>query len=140
MLLQRVFAVPVRIGSVLNMVDTITMDIATAVAAKAAETMTEQVQQAVAAVVRRIRDKLREDPDKVAALDAASAGDTAAAVPLARILDAEFALDPGFRDEIRALWLPAPPAAQGNAVSNVFSGRADKVIQMRDVHGDLTIS
>lgn len=122
------------------MVDTISMDIATTVAAKVAETMTEQAQQAVAAVVRRIRDKLRKDPDKIAALDAASTGDTAAAVPLARILDGEFALDPEFRDEIRALWLPVVPAVQGNAVSNVFSGKADKVIQLRDVHGDMTIS
>ena len=57
------------------------------------------------------------DPDKIATLDAASAGDTAAAVPLARI-----------------------PAVQGDAISNAFTGKANKVIQLRDVHGDLTIN
>jgi hypothetical protein len=122
------------------MADTLTMDIATTVATKVAGAMTEQAQQVVAAVVRKIRDKLRKDRDKVATLDAASAGDTAASVPLARILDGEFALDPGFRDEIRALWLQVAPAAQGDAVSNVFTGNADKVTQLRDVHGNLTIN
>lgn len=67
------------------MVDTLTMDIATAVATKAAETMTEQAQQAVATVVRKIRSKLHKDPDKLTALDAATPGDTAAAARLARI-------------------------------------------------------
>jgi hypothetical protein len=53
----------------------------------------------------------------------------------------EFAADPAFRDEIRALWLQAAPrAATGDAVSNVFYSKADKVIQLRDVHGDLNIS
>jgi uncharacterized protein (DUF2267 family) len=46
------------------MVDTITMDIVTTVAAKVTETMTEQAQQAVAAVLQKIRDKLRKDPEK----------------------------------------------------------------------------
>jgi hypothetical protein len=58
-------------------------------------------------------------------------------VPLARILDVEFALDPRFRDEIRAMWLLVASAAQGDAI---FNGKADKVIQLRDVHGDLTIN
>lgn len=122
------------------MVDTLTMDIATAVATRAAGAMTEQAQKAVAAMARKIREKLRKDPGKLAALDAASAGDAAALSPLARILDTEFAADPGFREEIRALWLPVASGAHDEAVSNVFTGKADKVAQLRDVHGDLTIN
>ena len=115
------------------------MAIATAVAGKAAESLTDQAAQAIAAIRRKIRERFRGNPGELPALDAAR-DDPSAAAGLARFLDAEFAADPAFRDEIRALWLQAAPAATDNAVSNVFHGKADKVVQLRDVHGDLNIS
>jgi hypothetical protein len=113
------------------------MAVATAVAGKAAESLTGQAGQAIAAIRRKIRDRFHGG--EVPALDAAR-DDPSAAARLARFLDAEFAADPAFRDEIRALWLQAAPAATDDAVSNVFYGTADKVVQLRDVHGDLNIS
>jgi hypothetical protein len=102
------------------------MAVATAVAGKAAETLTGQAAQAIAAIRRKIQERFR--------------GALSSADELAHALDAEFAADPAFRDEIRALWLQAAPAATDDAVSNVFYGKADKVIQLRDIHGDLNIS
>jgi hypothetical protein len=68
------------------------------------------------------------------------ADDGSATEPLARILDREFAADPSFRDEIRALWGQAASVTANYGVSNVFTGTADKVTQLGDVGGDLTIS
>jgi hypothetical protein len=59
---------------------------------------------------------------------------------LAQLLERELTADPAFADEIRALWLRAAPNTTDDAVSNAFYGKADKVIQLRDVHGDLNIS
>ena len=115
------------------------MAIATAVAGKAAESLTGQAGQAIAAIRRKIRARFRGDPGELPALDA-TRGDPSTVAGLARFLDAEFAADPAFRDEIRALWLQAAPAATDDAVSNIFHGKADKVVQLRDVHGDLNIS
>jgi hypothetical protein len=121
------------------MADPLTMAIATAVVGKATESLTGQATQAIAAIRRKIQERFRGDPGELPALDAAR-DDPSAAAGLARFLDAEFAADPAFRDEIRALWLQAAPAATDDAVSNVFYGKADKVVQLRDVHGDLNIS
>jgi hypothetical protein len=120
------------------MADPITMAIATAVAGKAAESLTDHARQAIATITTKVRERLRGRPGE-AALEAAIA-DPAAATELARLLDQEFAADQGFSDEIRALWLRAAPAATDNAVANVFRGKAEKVVQLRDVHGDLNIS
>jgi hypothetical protein len=121
------------------MADPLSMAVATAVAGKAAESLTGQAGQAIAAIRRKIRERFHRDPGEVPAPDATH-DDPSAAAGLVRFLDAEFAADPAFRDEIRALWLQAAPAATDDAVSNVFYGKADKVVQLRDVHGDLNIS
>jgi hypothetical protein len=121
------------------MADPLSMAVATAIAGKAAESLTGQAGQAIAAIRRKIRERFRGNPGELPALDAAR-DDPSAAAGLARFLDAEFAADPAFRGEIRALWLQAAPAATDDAVSNVFYGKADKVVQLRDVHGDLNIS
>jgi hypothetical protein len=120
------------------MADPLTMAIATAVVGKAAESLTGQAAEAVAAIRQKIRERFRGDPSEVPALDGAR-DDPSAMAGLARFIDMEFAADPAFRDEIRALWLQAASATD-DAVSNVFYGKADKVIQLRDVHGDLNIS
>jgi hypothetical protein len=117
------------------------MIIATNMAAKIAGTLTDQTQQAVVAIVQKVREKLRSRPDgsgEVATLDAVIAtGDPGAAEALAQVLEGLFARDPRFREEIRMLW---GSAGSDEHVTNVFSGQAGKVIMMRDVNGDLTIN
>ena len=123
------------------MADPFAMTIATSVAAKIADNLTEGARQAVLAIVRKIRDKIRSRPGapaETATLDAAiTSGDEPAAAALAQLLEALFAADLRFREEIYALWDSGRP---DDCVTNVFQGKADKVIMMRDVHGDLTIN
>jgi hypothetical protein len=120
-------------------VDPITLAIASAAAGKAAEMLTEQGRQAVAEIVRRVREKFRGNPAKLAILDAAK-DDDAKVGQLASLLDEASAQDPEFGARIRALWNQAGIAASDGGVVNVFHGAAEKVIQLRDVHGDLNIS
>ena len=125
------------------MADTLTLAIATAVASKSAEKMTEQAQQAIADIVQRIREKLatrHQTRAEVAILESAIDDDGSATEPLARILDREFTADPSFRDEIRALWGQAASVNANYGVLNVFTGTADKVTQLGNVGGDLTIN
>lgn len=90
-------------------------------------------------MVEKLRDRFRKSPDKAKILD--SAIETpGAADSLVRLLHQEFAGDPRFRDQIRELLLQVSPVLAADAVSNVFTGRAEKVVQLRDVHGDLNIS
>jgi hypothetical protein len=121
------------------MADPLTLAIATAVAGKSAEVMTEQARQAISVIVQKIRAKFSTHPHDAAVLDTATRGESEPDA-LVQLLEREFAADPAFRSEIRALWLQAAPNATDDAVSNAFYGKADKVIQLRDVHGDLTIS
>jgi hypothetical protein len=123
------------------MVDPLAMTVATTIVTKIADTLTDRAQQAVGAVVRRIREKLRARPgvsDEVAAFDAEIAtGDASAVEALAGTIGRLFEADPGFRDEIQGLW---NVVRLDESVTNVFHGKADKVIMMRDVNGDLTIN
>jgi hypothetical protein len=125
------------------MADPITMAIATAVAGKAAESMTDQARKCLAALVRRIKDKFRDRPAGQAALEAAQRdpGSGALAGELARALDEASAEDPEFGTQLRELWdrVGLRAAAGDQGVVNVFHGRAGKVVQLRDVHGDLSI-
>jgi hypothetical protein len=121
------------------MADPLTLAIATAVAGKSAEAVTEQVRRTISVIVQKIRAKFSTHPHDVAVLDTVTCGESEpdALVPL---LEREFAADPAFRNEIRALWLQTAPDATDNAVSNAFYGKAEKVIQLRDVNGDLNLS
>lgn len=113
--------------------------IASAAAGKAAESLTEQGKQAVAAIVRRIREKFRERPGELAVLDEAT--DNHARVnELAVLLDETSAHDPEFGSHIRALWNHAGLTVADSGIVNQFRGEASKVIQLRDVHGDLNIN
>jgi hypothetical protein len=122
---------------------TLALAVATAVAGKVAATLTEKGQQAVAEIVKKIRERLRSRPKDAAVLDAAVAGQTEAPA-LARVLDREFAADLGFRAEIEALWRQAGTvnATVTNAANatNVFTGTAEKVVQIGGDVDDLTIN
>jgi len=123
------------------MADPLAVTLASSVAVKIADSLTDQAQQAVAAIVRKIREKLRSRPDEPAALatlDAVIAtSDPPAMEALARMLDRLFVADPRFRAEMQVLW---DSAQLSDGVTNVFHGKAGKVIMMRDVNGDLTIN
>jgi hypothetical protein len=120
------------------MTDPVTLAIATAVAGKAAESLTDQARDCLTALVRRIREKFRDQPAARATLEAAR--DEKGAAELARELELACAQDPEFGAQIRALWEQIRAAGAGDNVLNVFSGRADKVVQLRDVHGDVHLS
>jgi hypothetical protein len=121
------------------MADPVTMAIATAVAGKAAESLTDQARECLAALARRIRDKFRDRPAGQAALAAAQddPGSGAAVGELARALDEAGAEDPEFGRQVRELWTQVRAGDHGAV--NIFHGRADKVVQLRDLHGDLHI-
>jgi hypothetical protein len=125
------------------MPDPITTAIATAIASQTAQTLTSQATHTLAEIARRIKDKFRERPADLAILS--SAQDDPASPErislLARALHQAALDDPDFGEEILALWTqPTAAAVTGDASVNAFHGRADKVIQIRDVHGDLNIS
>jgi hypothetical protein len=124
------------------MSDPVTLAIATAVAGKAAESLPGQSGAGLAALVRRIREKFRDRPAGQAALTAAQDDPGPGAVAeLAVALDEAGAEDPEFGRQIRELWdnVRTAATASDHGVVNVFHGRADKVVQLRDVHGDLRI-
>lgn len=127
------------------MPDPITTAIATAVASQAAQALTAQATSTITEIVRRIRSKFRDRPTDLAILaDAQSHPDSADRVSaLADVLRRAAFDDPAFGQEITALWTQAQAeitAATGDGVINTFHGNADKVIQLRDVHGNLTIN
>ncbi|MCG5212693.1 hypothetical protein [Streptosporangium sp. KLBMP 9127] len=113
-------------------------------AGKAVEVAGEPAKEAVAGLVRKVREKFRGRPADEAILGAA-AGEPGSAERLAELREAlrrSMAEDPAFRDEVQALWGRArlDASAEGDGVVNIFQGRAEKSIQLRDVHGGLTIN
>jgi hypothetical protein len=115
-----------------------TMAIATAAAGKITESLTDGARESVAAIVRRIREKFRQQPAALATLEAAC-DDPARIQDLAALLDEAMTRDPEFGHQIRALWQQTAIRASDEGVVNVFRGHAEKVVQLRDVHGDLSI-
>jgi hypothetical protein len=119
--------------------DPITTAIATAVAGSATQSLTAQASHILAEIANRLRRKFRERQNDlaapVAAQDAPASRDQVAR--LAESLHQFSVDDPAFGEEIMALWRQYLVAV-GN-VSNNFQGQAEKVVQLRDIHGDLNI-
>ncbi|GAA4311269.1 hypothetical protein ACFQY7_28725 [Actinomadura luteofluorescens] len=119
-----------------------TVAVATAMAGKAVEVAGEPVRAAVAELSRRVRERFRGRPADEEAL-ARAVGDPAPdqIAGLAGAVERLMAEDPGFGVELRNLWNQAQTnaAATNDGVVNVLNGRAGRVIQLRDVHGDLNI-
>lgn len=126
------------------MADPITTAIATAVAGGMAQSLSDQARASLTALTQRLREKFARHPAATAALDAAlhDPGSSARVSELARAIAEACAEDPEFGRQIRASWDQVRPAAaaRDDAVINTFQGTADKVVQLRDVHGDLRIS
>lgn len=120
------------------MTDPLTVAIATAAAGKVTESLTDGARESVAAIVRRIREKFQRQPAALATLEAAC-DEPARIQDLAALLDEAITGDPEFGRQLHALWRQAAVQASGDGVVNVFHGDAEKVIQLRDVCGDLNI-
>lgn len=117
------------------MTDPMTVAIATAMAGKAVEVAGEPVRAAVAEISRRLRERFRTRPPDEAALARAAEDPEALHTAIQRLLDE----DPALRTELETLWNQAQTTAADDAVVNIFNGRAEKVIQLRDIQGDLNI-
>jgi hypothetical protein len=144
------------------MADPLTLAIATAAAGKAVELTGQPVKEGIVALGRMVRGRFSGQPADAEILNGAVADpkDGARIVRLAEALrrameqdpgladDLEVALqraldeDPEFRDVVgnRRQQIPVDATANDEAVTNVFNGTAEKVIQLRDVHGGLTIN
>jgi hypothetical protein len=125
------------------MPDPITMAIATAVAGRAAESLTEQARLALAEITRRVRRKFTEQPSDLATLTAAqdNPGSPEHISQLAHALRRAALHDPAFGRDIDSLWTQVrmEATARDDGVANIFHGQAEKVVQLRDIHGDLNI-
>jgi len=118
---------------------TIAGAIATGVATKTGETISNAAQNAITTLVRTVRQRFSGHPEGESALAAAKADPESApkTKDLATILQTVMDQDPAFAADIQALW----SQVQGDeTVVNNFHGQAKTVVQMRDVHGGLTIN
>jgi hypothetical protein len=116
--------------------------VATALATKGAEAAIAGTRSAVGALARLVRR--RGDRGRTAtALDRAIAapGDRQRTADLAEAIAAAMAADPRFAAQVRARWeaVAADEPAGRGAVVNHVSGTADKVVQARDIHGDVRL-
>jgi hypothetical protein len=118
--------------------------IATGVATKAGESISAAAQNAIAALSRAVHKRFGGEPERESVLRAAEAdpGSEPATADLAGTLQAVMDEDPAFAAEVQGLWsqVDALTVARDDAVINNFQGRANTSVQLRDVHGGLTIN
>lgn len=122
------------------MTDPITVEIAAAIAGKATESLTEAGRRALAALTRRVREKLASRPDGRAALDtlAAEQPDDAAVAGLAAQIETAAHEDPAFGEELHRTWNQLR-FGDGNTVNVVHGNVGGSVVNARDIHGDINI-
>ncbi|MGW0701704.1 hypothetical protein ACWD0A_20785 [Streptomyces sp. NPDC002867] len=104
--------------------DPLSLAIAGALAAGVATGAGQSTGAALPALFRRIRERFAGRPDV-----------PESEAQLATALNEEFTHDPSFRQECQSLWNQA--ATDG--VANSFHGHAKNVVQVRDIHGGLTM-
>ena len=114
--------------------------IATGVATKAGESLSNAAQNAIAALTHTIQKRFGGHSGHESALEAAKADPESEqkTMDLAETLQTVMDEDPAFAEEVRSLW--GRIDAHDDAVVNNFQGRANTVVQLRDVHGGLTIN
>lgn len=121
------------------MADEIMMAVAAALAGKVAEAAVGGARGAWEALVRLVRDRFAHDEVASAALAAADARptDQVAVRELGQALERVGAADPGFAEQVRALWPRASGelSATSGGVLNVSTGTVSgHMIQARDLH------
>ncbi|WP_242909274.1 hypothetical protein [Actinomadura terrae] len=144
------------------MVDPLTLAVAVAAAGKAVELSGEPVRDGIAVLARRVRDLFHARPADAEILSGAIAepDDKDRIARLAETLRRVMAEDPGFADDLQEAFRRAKAEApefqaevdervrratvntttNSGGVTNNFNGPADRVIQMGDVSGGLTIN
>jgi hypothetical protein len=126
------------------MPDPVIMAIATAVAGKVTESLTDQARQALAQITQRIHAKFRHQPDDLAVLDTPTADPTSPGriTQIVALLEQATHDDPAFGNDIRSLWrqVQIEVTNTNSNTTNIFNGQANKVIQIRDIQGGLTIN
>lgn len=144
------------------MMDPLTLAIATAAAGKAVELTGQPVKDGIVSLGRKVRGRFRGRPVEEEVLSGAIAApeDDARLVRLAETLRREMEGEPAFADELEAALRRAmaedsefrtevetrlqqtrvEASSKDNGVTNVFNGNAEKVIQLGDLHGGLTIN
>ncbi|MGD0062604.1 MAG: hypothetical protein ABSB76_04080 [Streptosporangiaceae bacterium] len=120
------------------MPDPIISAVAAAVAGKAAEAAMQAGQEACAALVRLVRDRLGRDKKAATALEAAGRHpeDEAALADLARALERLAAADGDFASRLRELWSRAAAeltVSQGSVVNSATGSVGGHLMQARDV-------
>lgn len=144
------------------MADPLTLAVAAAAAGKAVELTGQPIKDGIVALGRKVRNRFRENPadEEVLSRAIADPGDGAEVARLAEVLRRAIEQDPQFADEMHAAYrramdeapdfrsevhnrlqqMRADATTNDEGVTNQFTGTAEKVIQMRDVHGGLTIN
>ncbi|MFY1690139.1 hypothetical protein [Plantactinospora sp. WMMB782] len=123
------------------MQDQLVLAIATALAAKGGEALIMSGGSALGRLYRLLRDRFRAQGKEVG--DLVAGGDEPGAIDrirLAEKISQLLADDPDLRGEVERLWRAAEPevSAQPAAVINQFSGTAERVVQARDIRGDVS--
>ncbi|MGI5145374.1 hypothetical protein ACQEVC_03065 [Plantactinospora sp. CA-294935] len=123
------------------MQDQLVLAVATALAAKGGEALIVGGGSALGRLYRLLRDRFRHNGTDVAVPDDAIVDrylvDRAV---LAEKLGQLMAADPDLRAEVESLWRAAGPelAADSGGVVNQFSGTATRVVQARDIRGNVS--
>jgi hypothetical protein len=124
------------------MPDEFVTELATALAVKGAELVATTGKSAMAALVRLVRNRFGRDTREIAVLEAAVEypDDERRRLALAAILAQVMVEDQVFADRVRLYWRDASAelAADRGGVVNQFTGSADKVVQARDIVGDIS--
>ncbi|MFB6724619.1 hypothetical protein ACFCV3_30865 [Kribbella sp. NPDC056345] len=111
------------------MVDPILVSIATALAGNAAKSMYDLVKQAFSH-----RAEARAALEAAEGTDATSAEVQQLAVELAKAEQS----DAQFADQLRSLWASELQAEHGGVANQVSGSVSGKVVQARDIHGNIT--
>jgi hypothetical protein len=122
--------------------DELVTAVAATVATKGAEALVAGGRSALAAMVRLIRDHFGRGTPEAATLQAAMEhpDERERRAALAEALAQAFSTDSTFVQQVLAHWEKASTdlAADHGAVVNNFSGSAERVVQARDIIGDIS--
>jgi len=114
--------------------------VATTLITKCSDALVAGGTSAVRALLALVRKRLRHDTGVLAGA-LAYPDDDDRRVRLVEALAEAMQRDPGFAEELRVQWRAASVELQADrgGVVNQFSGQASKVVQARDIHGDLSL-
>jgi hypothetical protein len=122
------------------MPDPLTLAVATVLATKGVDAVLTGGKSAVGALMRTVRKRMSADARGTAVLQAAmdQPDSEARRLALAEALTTLVQQDRAFGQQLRLLWSRSTiELGDRDAVVNHFSGTAEKVVQARDIRGDV---